>query len=271
MRRRPLRLGPSRSCLWTSSGRGPRLLALHGFTGSGADFAPLADRLTRPFAAPDLPGHGRADCPPPAACRLGRVAEDLGRLADRLDATALLGYSMGGRHALALALARPARFEALILVGASPGLADVASRAERTAWDESWARRAERGPPDAFAEAWSQLPLLASQDRIPAPARRSMEARRRRNRPRGLAASLRGAGTGSMGPLWDDLRRLTLPTLLLVGEEDERYQAIAVRMAERLPDPRIVVVPGAGHCAHLEQPDAAAAAIEDFLGTVLRP
>ena len=242
------------------------MLALHGFAGSGADFAPLAEGLTVPLWAPDLPGHGRAACPPPPGCRLERVAVDLGRLADRSRTRILLGYSMGARHALALALARPERFDALVLVGASPGLEDPEARRARAVWDEAWARLAERQPIEAFNAAWSQLPIIASQARIPASVREAMQARRRRNRPRGLAASLRGAGTGSMTPLWSELERLRLPTLLLVGAEDGRYRDIAERMTARLPRARLALVPEAGHCAHLEQPGSTAALIEDFLG-----
>jgi 2-succinyl-6-hydroxy-2,4-cyclohexadiene-1-carboxylate synthase len=61
-----------------------------------------------------------------------------------------------------------------------------------------------------------------------------------------------------MEPLWDRLGELTLPVTLVVGERDEKFRAIAARMAERLPDARLAVVPGAGHAAHLEAPEALA-------------
>ncbi len=266
MRRRAIQLGSLPSCLWTSPGRGPRLLALHGFTGSGADFDPLARALDRPLWAPDLPGHGRAGCPPPSGCRLPTVARSLGRLADRSRLSILLGYSLGARHALALAAARPRRFDALILVGASPGLEDPSARAARASWDESWARRAEHRDVETFTGAWSLLPIIASQERIEPAAHAAMLARRRRNRPRGLAASLRGAGTGSMAPLWDALPTLRMPTLLVVGAEDARYGDLAARMQRSLPDARTAIIADAGHCAHLEQPEATAGVIEGFLG-----
>jgi 2-succinyl-6-hydroxy-2,4-cyclohexadiene-1-carboxylate synthase len=267
MRRQPLHLGPLPSCLWSWPGRGAPILALHGFTGSGADFSPFARELSRPVLAPDLPGHGRAGCPPPHGCSLLRVARPLGRLADRCGASVLLGYSMGGRHALALAARRPERFDAVILIGTSPGLQDPGARAARRSWDEDWARRAEHRNIEAFSGSWNLLPIIASQARIEPAAYDAMQARRKRNRTRGLAASLRGAGTGSMEPLWAALPTLTAPTLLVVGEEDVRYRETAAAMAERLPNAQIAIVPDAGHAAHLEQPGATAAIVDAFLAS----
>jgi pimeloyl-ACP methyl ester carboxylesterase len=66
-----------------------------------------------------------------------------------------------------------------------------------------------------------------------------------------------------MAPLWDQLPELTVPVTLITGERDEKFRAIAGSMAERLPDARLVVVPGAGHAAQLDDPGAVAAAIDD--------
>jgi 2-succinyl-6-hydroxy-2,4-cyclohexadiene-1-carboxylate synthase len=267
VRRRPLRLGSLPSCLWTTAGAGPRILALHGFTGSGADFEPLGRSLREPLWAPDLPGHGRAGCPPPAGCRLEAGAASLDHLAARAGLAVLLGYSLGGRHALALATRNPHRFDALILIGASPGLVDPQERRARAAWDAGWARRAERSV-DGFTRAWATLPIIATQARADDDVRAAMDARRRRNRGRGLAASLRGAGSGSMPPLWTELPRLALPTLLLAGEDDAAYRAVGERMAQAMPHATCSVVRGAGHAAHIERPRATAEAIDGFLAGI---
>ena len=76
-----------------------------------------------------------------------------------------------------------------------------------------------------------------------------------------LAAALRGLGTGVMDPLWERLAQLKIPVTLVVGERDEKFRAIAERMATALPDPRVEVVPGAGHAVQLERPDAVAAVL----------
>jgi pimeloyl-ACP methyl ester carboxylesterase len=61
-----------------------------------------------------------------------------------------------------------------------------------------------------------------------------------------------------MEPLWERLGELTLPVTLVVGERDAKFRALGERMTARLPDARLVVVPGAGHAVQLEAPEAVA-------------
>ena len=170
----------------------------------------------------------------------------------------LVGYSMGGRIALYAALALPAIVERLVLIGASPGLADAAERERRRRDDEALADRIEAIGVTAFAEEWGAQPLFAGQDpRVAAAA----HADRLRNTPDGLAAALRGLGTGVMTPLWGRLGELAMPVTLVAGERDAKFREIAERMAAALPAARLEVVPGAGHAVQLERPQAVAAAI----------
>jgi pimeloyl-ACP methyl ester carboxylesterase len=83
----------------------------------------------------------------------------------------------------------------------------------------------------------------------------------------GLAASLRGMGTGAMEPLWHGLGELDLPVLVVTGESDEKFRTIASAMVHRLPCAIQVVIPGAGHAACLESPVAFLAAMRSFLQT----
>ena len=183
---------------------------------------------------------------------LSAVFEDL----DELGVTAQLGgYSMGGRVALAYTLARPGRVRRLLLVGASPGLADPSERRARRESDERLARRIERDGVEAFAREWAALPLFAGQSPAVAEVAR---AERRRQTPSGLAAALRGLGTGVLPPLWDRLGELMVPVMLVVGERDSKFRAIAERMASRLPSAELTVIAGAGHAVHLEAPAAVA-------------
>jgi hypothetical protein len=112
------------------------------------------------------------------------------------------------------------------------------------------------------------LPLFASQARLGARALDAARAQRLRNRPRGLANSLRGMGAGAQPPLHDALARLHRPVLLVVGAEDAKFRAIADRLAAGLPDVRIAVLDDAGHAAHLEAPAAFAQAVRGFLAAV---
>ena len=164
---------------------------------------------------------------------------------------------MGGRIALHTALQLDG-VERLVLVGASPGIADAAERAARRAADEELARRIETLDIETFAQEWGSQALFAGQaPRVAAAA----HADRLRNTPAGLAAALRGLGTGVMEPLWERLGELTIPVTLVTGERDEKFRALAEAMLARLPDARHVVVPGTGHAAHLEAPEAVAEAI----------
>ena len=228
------------------------LVLLHGFTQTGASWDEVRRLLDQRYRvrAPDLRGHGTASTARPVD--LAAVLADLAALVP--PRAALAGYSMSGRIALAFALAHPGRLARLVLVGASPGVADPAERAARARGDEALAARIEATGLEAFAAEWGAQPLLAGQPP-------SAHADRLRNTPDGLAAALRGLGAGVMAPLWDRLPELTLPVTLVVGERDAKFRAVAAAMLPALPDAELVVVPNAGHAAHLEAPAAVAAVL----------
>ena len=232
------------------------IVLLHGFTQTGRSWQPTIAALGERYRAlaPDLRGHGRAAAARPVD--FAAIRDDLLALAP--PRFALGGYSMGGRIALDLALAAPERVTRLVLVGASPGLADPQERRARRAADDALADRIEGEGIEAFARAWANLPLFADQ---PPAVAAAADAERRRQDPAGLAAALRGLGTGVMEPLWDELPRLQIPVALIVGERDAKFRAIAERMARALPAATLHVVPRAGHAVQLEAPAAVAAAI----------
>ena len=167
----------------------------------------------------------------------------------------LAGYSMGGRIALAVALAHPERVARLVLVGASPGIEDASEREARRRADEALALQLERDGLEAFARRWGAQPLFAGQ---PAEVSRAAHDDRMRSTAAGLAAALRGLGTGVMPSLWDRLEELRMTVVLVAGERDAKFRATAERMAERIVDSELHVIEGAGHAAHLERPGAVA-------------
>ncbi len=232
------------------------LVLLHGFTNTGSSWDDVIAALPAVdhAQAPDLRGHGRASGARPV--NLEAVLVELDALAP--ERFTLVGYSQGGRIALHAALALPGRVQRLVLIGASPGLADPGERAARREADEALAAWAESVSIDEFVGRWSQTAVLADQ---PAAVRAAVNADRLRNSPEGLAAALRGLGTGTLPSLWDRLGEITVPVELIVGERDTRFRATAERMAAGLPDARVHVVPGAGHAVHLEDPWAVAALI----------
>lgn len=229
------------------------IVLLHGFTQTGRSWEPTVAALGERYRAlaPDIRGHGTAAGVRPVD--FPSVRADVLVLAP--ERFALAGYSMGGRIALGLALAVPDRVARLVLVGASPGIADPAERSARRTADDALADRIEGEGIEAFAREWAALPLW--DDQPPAVAA-AAHAIRLQQSPAGLAAALRGLGTGAMEPLWERLPELTIPVTLVAGERDAKFRAIAERMASALPDATLHVVPAAGHAVQLERPQAVA-------------
>jgi len=235
----------------------PVLCLLHGFMGSGADWEPFFDAFSEQafVIAPDLPGHGRSTGRTEDAYTMnGAVAAVIRTLdAANVSRCTLVGYSMGGRVALSLAVADPDRVDALVLESASPGLAAPDARAARRAQD---ARRAERIRDDlrTFLGAWYRMPLFASYAQHGLVE--DMVRRRLANDPVELATAIQGMSPGAQPPLWDALPTLNVPTHVLAGALDTKYVDLTARMAQRNAAFRRTVVPEAGHTIHAERPDA---------------
>ncbi|MEA2264971.1 MAG: 2-succinyl-6-hydroxy-2,4-cyclohexadiene-carboxylate synthase, partial [Solirubrobacteraceae bacterium] len=163
-----------------------------------------------------------------------------------------------GRIALRLALAHPDRIRRLVLVSTTAGIDDPEARAARRAADEALADRIEREPLAAFVRRWRDQTLFAAE---PDAVRAAAAADQLRNTTAGLAAALRGLGTGTMEPVWDRLDELRMPATVLVGERDEKFVSLGRRLAERLPAATIEIVPGVGHGILREAPARVAAAL----------
>jgi 2-succinyl-6-hydroxy-2,4-cyclohexadiene-1-carboxylate synthase len=234
----------------------PTVLLLHGFTNTGASWDPVLAALGERYRAlaPDIRGHGSASDARPVT--LEAVIEDLAGLAP--DRFTLAGYSQGGRIALHAALALPLRVERLVLIGGSPGIDDPGERAARRAADEALAGEIERMGIEQFATRWAATPVLAGQSVAVAAA---AHADRLRSTPAGLAEALRGLGTGTLPSLWGRLGELETPVTLVIGERDEKFRAVAERMARELRSVELVIVADAGHAVHLEAPAAVAEVI----------
>ena len=251
-------------------GSGPPLVLLHGFTGSATSWGPLAEMLAARYTllAVDIVGHGASSKPEEVdRYAIERAARDAvtAMLAFGFRRSAWLGYSMGGRLALYIAAALPEAVERLVLIGASPGLAEPAEREARRAADEALADRIEAEGVPAFVDYWEALPLFESQQRLPTGMRLAIRRGRLANDAQGLANSLRGMGTGAQPALHDQLGDITAPSLLLAGSLDAKFSAIAGEMAAAMPNARAVRVPGAGHAAHIEKAAYCVRTITAFL------
>jgi 2-succinyl-6-hydroxy-2,4-cyclohexadiene-1-carboxylate synthase len=232
---------------------------VHGFAQNRNCWGPVAAELARDHEVVrvDAPGHGGSSSFH-AGLRTGaRLIADQGGIAT------YIGYSMGARFVLHLALANPELVHRLVLIGGTAGIDDAASRAERKANDEALAARLEREGLQPFLDAWLAQPLFAGLSE-----EMQFRAERLENTVEGLAESLRQAGTGSQDPLWERLDRLEMPALVVAGAEDAKFSAEGARLVESIgANASLAIIEGSGHAAHLEQPERFLSTLRDWLAT----
>ena len=241
-------------------GAGPPIVLVHGFTQTRRCWGPEAVTLAADHEVirVDAPGHG-GSATIMAGLRTG------GRLiADQGGQATYLGYSMGARFCLHLALSNPELVKGLVLISGTAGIEDPGERAERRAQDLRTAARIEQDGLGPFLDAWLAQPLFS---RLP-PAR-AFRTERLENTVEGLQSSLEQAGTGSQDPSWHRLHRLAMPVLLVAGADDPKFAALAERMVVEIgANATLGLVEGAGHAAHLEQPDRFLALLQPWLAQV---
>ncbi len=178
------------------------------------------------------------------------------------EGAVLCGYSLGGRLALRSALRAPERYAAVITVGASAGIEEPEARSARAAADDRLAGWMETSRIEDIVSVWERQPLFADQtDALVEDQRPGRLAQD----PRSLALLLRTAGQGALPPVWHELETLRPPLLAMAGARDEAYARVAERMAGVAPDGRSALLEGAGHAAHLQQPEAFAERVSTFL------
>jgi 2-succinyl-6-hydroxy-2,4-cyclohexadiene-1-carboxylate synthase len=238
------------------------LYALHGFTETDESWTETLARDIPGLRSPLLPGHGGKPCP--ANASLASVAADLVATfpGEPVD---VLGYSMGGRLAIQLALDHPQRVRRLILISCHPGIRDPQERAVRHRRDESLAQVLEEDGIGPFMAWWETQPALRPSRPFPAAVAESVRARRLNQDPIGLAACLRALGGGAMDPVWGRLGELRMPSLLISGASDTRYMKIMEDMAAAMPDRRREVVLKSGHAVHRERPQVVAQMVGAFV------
>lgn len=252
---------------------GRPLMLVHGFTGARSDFDDHLDPLASSgwhVVAPDQRGHGESSKPPSEDdYSLERFALDLIELADSLgwEEFALLGHSMGGMISQVLALRSPDRVVALTLMDTSHGAVGI--KPELVEMGVMIAR--EQGM-DAIVEASKALPdpLVTEAHLKKCQADPSYEERGERNTrtasPAMFARMLQLIG-GQASRL-DELAGLTMPTLVIVGDQDQPFLDPSREMAEMIPGARLAVIPDAGHSPQFEAPSAWWHAFSSFLDEV---
>ena len=213
-------------------------------------------------------GHGATESPDEwVRYSIQNQAKDLMVLMDALghETFHLLGYSMGGRLALFMAINHRDHIKSLILESASAGLREIGSRQQRKHKDDTLADNIEQNGMVWFVDFWETLSLWDSQRQLSEDVRLQLRQQRLTNNPRGLANSLRGMGTGVQPSLWDDLDGLDMPIQLIVGEYDEKFVALNYEMYDLFPQSDLHIVFDAGHTVHLEQVDEFVTVVQKHL------
>ena len=249
--------GDDVSLNYAVAGDGEPVTLLHGFTLNGQSWRELVNRMPPgwQWLMPDLRGHGATRISPGAPVTMDACTHDLEMLWNHLgiERSHLVGYSMGGRLAVHVAVRLPERTRSLLTIGAHAGL-DESARAGRRQGDEALAERAERYGVEPFVNYWQAQPLFAGLERRGKAFASQLRAIRLENQPAGLAASLRGMGAGAMEPLWDELPAIGVPCTFVAGSEDSVFAVAARRLASAVPHSRVEIVPRSGHAVQLQRP-----------------
>lgn len=252
---------------FTGSRDNPAILFLHGFMGSSNDFENIMVSLADQFycLAVDLPGHGKTQVfAGEESYTMPNTAQALIYLLDKLsiEKCYLVGYSMGGRLALYLALHFPSRFCKVVLESASPGLKSIQEQVLRIKADLQLAQKLETNNFYSFLKNWYNQPIFQHLNKHP--QFEYLLQSRLENHPLELAKSLRQMGTGSQPSLWDKLEYNEIPLLLLVGEYDDKFKAINSEIALRCKLADIRIVKNCGHNIHFEDMDVWIRYVKEF-------
>ena len=202
------------------------------------------------MVAPDLPGHAGSDSIRADLSTTAALVAEAARAAVGDERCDVLGYSLGARVALHLVTQTDIAVGRIVLIGATGGLEQDEERERRRQADEAIADSLEAsGDVERFLDTWLAGPLFARLSAADRPERL-------RNSASGLASSLRLSGAGTQSPLWDRLPSLAHPVLALAGNDDIRFAAHALRVAQLVPEGVASLIPGGGHAVHLAQPES---------------
>jgi pimeloyl-ACP methyl ester carboxylesterase len=250
----------------------PELVLVHGGAQNAHTWDTVAMALGRPLVAVDLPGHGHSDAPAAGTGqhRAESLAADVGVAISELapDAAAVVGMSLGGLTAIALAERRPELVRRLVLVDITPGvdrqkakaITDfVRGPATFASFDEILARTIEHNP--TRTEASLRRGILHNAEQL---ADGSWRWRYRRHDANGFASD---EDIDATSALWDALGRVRVPVMLARGLRPQSVvdDADEAELRRRLPDVRVEYFADAGHSVQGDMPVELSATIATFV------
>ena len=255
---------------------GPAISMIHGYTGNTRNWAltirPLTAAGWRTLTA-DNPGHGDSAAPEDlSAYTMENMADAQHGLARSLGfaPAVVAGHSMGGAIAEEYAIRHPEAVRALVLVdSAGGGPREVPGWAEQRAMmakghayarehglEAFWEYQVANGLRPGFSDLTPEMQALAKSEFLRTSLRGYLEC---------------GAQLGARRHTLEDLAKLTIPTLVIRGEnEGPGLVQVADDLARVIPGARLEVIPGAGHSPQFEAPERFNAVLLDFLASLPR-
>ena len=238
---------------YQASGSGPAVLLSHGYSATrhmwDDQHAALGEQHR--VISWSMRGHGETESPAdPAQYSADLTVADMRALLAHLgvERAVIGGLSLGGYVSLAFYLAHPEMVRALVICDSGPGYRSADARA---AWNQRAQERA------AALEARGLETLGKSRE-----VRESLGLHRS---AQGLAHAARGMLAQEGSRVIDGLSRIAVPTLIIVGDQDQPFLAPCEYMAKKIPGARLEVIRGAGHSSNLDQPEAFNRVLLDFL------
>lgn len=248
-------------------GSGPPLVLFHGFTGSSNTWSPFISKWEIDFTivTVDLPGHGKTKMNTPYT--IESCCEELKVLFQSigLESFHLAGYSMGGRIALSFSMYYPEMIETLILESSTAGIDSDHERIQRRSNDEQWIKEIETKGVEHFVHMWENIPLFATQKRLPKVVQQNIRKERLSQSKEGLSDSLRYIGTGTMPSWWKKLSEFKQPVLLITGQLDQKFVMLNKQMEKEFPYATLEIVENAGHAVHVEQAEVFCQLVSNFI------
>ena len=239
-------------------GSGPALLLTHGYSSTSAMWKGQIEALSQhhQLVLWDMRGHGQSDYPDdPAAYSEALTVADMSALLDEIGAESAIvgGLSLGGYMSLAFYRAYPERVRALLIIDTGPGFKKDGAR-------DAWNKRVHETGDRFEREGLAVLQSLSRE--------RSSVSHRDAS---GLARAARGMLAQRDARVIESLPGITVPTLVVVGADDEPFLAASDYMATKIPGAKKVVIPAAGHAINIDQPQAFVEAVLPFLENLPRP
>jgi len=236
------------------SGSGPPVLLSHGYSATRRmwDGQPraLGDRYQ--VISWSMRGHGQTESPAdPSQYSAGLTIADMRALLRHVgvEGAVIGGLSLGGYASLDFYVAHPEMVRALVICDSGPGYRNAEARA-------AWNQRAHERAAELEARGL---------DALSGRSREMREAVGEHRSAQGLAHAARGMLAQEGSRVIDALAGVRVPTLIIVGDQDQPFIAPCEYMAKKIPGARLEVIAGAGHSSNLDQPEAFNRVLRDFL------